>query len=141
MPVDVDVLRARISEINFIMNELQRLTSKPFMQLSVDEKYSMRYNVIVLVESIISLCIHIAIEAYSKTPASYREAIKIIAEKLNLPCVKDLTSMVGLRNILIHRYWLVDDEKIYEAVKDDFKCVRELIGKVMEAFPIEHQLL
>ncbi|MCR6623589.1 MAG: DUF86 domain-containing protein [archaeon YNP-LCB-024-027] len=49
--------------------------------------------------------------------------------------------MVGLRNILMHRYWLVDDEKIYEAVKDDFKCVRELIGKVMEAFPIEHQLL
>jgi uncharacterized protein YutE (UPF0331/DUF86 family) len=140
MPVNVDVLRARISEINFIMNELQRLTSKPFMQLSVDEKYSMRYNVIVLVESMISLCIHIAIEAYSKTPASYREAIKIIAEKLNLPYVKDLTSMVGLRNILIHRYWLVD-EKIYEAVKDDFKCLRELIGKVMEAFPIEHQLL
>jgi len=54
MPVDVDVLRARISEINFIMNELQRLTSKPFMQ------------------SIVSLCIHIAVEAYSKTPASYR---------------------------------------------------------------------
>jgi uncharacterized protein YutE (UPF0331/DUF86 family) len=49
--------------------------------------------------------------------------------------------MVGLRNILMHCYWLVDDEKIYEAVKDDFKCVRELIGKVMEAFPIEHQLL
>jgi hypothetical protein len=38
MPMDADVLRARISEINFIMNELQRLTSKPFMQLSVDEK-------------------------------------------------------------------------------------------------------
>ena len=140
MPVNVDVLRARISEINFIMNELQRLTSKPFMQLSVDEKYSMRYNVIVLVESIISPCIHIAIEAYSKTPASYREAIKIIAGKLNLSCVKDLTSTVGLRNVLIHRYWLVD-EKIYEAVKDNFKCVRELLSKVMEAFPIEHQLL
>jgi uncharacterized protein YutE (UPF0331/DUF86 family) len=49
--------------------------------------------------------------------------------------------MVGLGNILIHRYWLVDDEKIYEAVRDDFKCVGELLSKVMEAFPIEHQLL
>jgi uncharacterized protein YutE (UPF0331/DUF86 family) len=48
--------------------------------------------------------------------------------------------MVGLRNILMHCYWLVD-EKIYEAIKDDFKCVRELLSKVMEAFPIEHQLL
>jgi len=40
--------------------------------------------------------------------------------------------MVGLRNILMHRYWLVDDERIYEAVKDDFKCVREHNGIFLE---------
>lgn len=33
MPVDADVLRNRISEINFTISELQRLTSKPFVQL------------------------------------------------------------------------------------------------------------
>jgi len=137
LPVDLAVLKARISEIAFAMNELRRLTSKPFAQLDIDEKYSMRYNVIVLVESIVSLCMHIAAERYAKAPGSYKEAIKLVAERLHLSCVNDLTSMVGLRNILIHRYWSVDDEKVYEAVKADFKCVEELLSKVRELFLVE----
>jgi uncharacterized protein YutE (UPF0331/DUF86 family) len=95
MPIDSDVLKARISEITFVMNELRRLISKPFAQLSVDEKYSIRYNVIVLVESIVSLCMRIATEAYAKTQESYREAVKVVAERLNMSCINDLTSMVG----------------------------------------------
>ncbi|MEM2089443.1 MAG: hypothetical protein QXF52_12400 [Thermoproteota archaeon] len=57
MPVDGDVLRSRISDVNSTISELQRLASKPFMQLSIDEKYSIRYNIVVLVESVVSICI------------------------------------------------------------------------------------
>ncbi|MCX8189431.1 MAG: hypothetical protein N3F64_06935 [Nitrososphaeria archaeon] len=77
MSIDKDVLKARLSEIYFTMNELQRLTSKPFNQLNVDGKYSMRYNIIVLAESIVSLCMHISTEVYGKTPTSYRDAVNI----------------------------------------------------------------
>ncbi|MEM1558256.1 MAG: DUF86 domain-containing protein [Thermoproteota archaeon] len=138
MPVDSDVLRSRISEINSTISELQRLTSKPFTQLSIDEKYSIRYNIVVLVESIVSLCMHIAVEAYIKTPTTYREAVKIVAERLNLSLAGELEFLVGLRNLLVHRYWTIEDEKVYEAVKNNFKCVEELLGKVREAFPVEH---
>ncbi len=137
MPVDGDILRSRISEINFTISELQRLASKPFTQLSIDEKYSIRYNIVVLVESVVSLCTHIAVEAYVKTPATYREAVKIVAERLNLSFAGELESLVGLRNLLVHRYWTVEDEKVYEAVKNNFKCVEELLEKVREAFPVE----
>jgi hypothetical protein len=40
MPVDSGVLKAKISKVNFAVNELRRLISKPFTQLNVDEKYS-----------------------------------------------------------------------------------------------------
>ncbi|MEM2688064.1 MAG: DUF86 domain-containing protein, partial [Thermoproteota archaeon] len=123
MPVDGDVLRSRISDVNSTISELQRLASKPFMQLSIDEKYSIRYNIVVLVESVVSICMHIAVEAYVKTPATYREAVKIVAERLNLSLAGELESLVGLRNLLVHRYWPVEDEKVYEAVKNNFKCV------------------
>ena len=36
LPIDEDVLRARVSEINFAISELLRLTSKSFVQLSID---------------------------------------------------------------------------------------------------------
>ncbi|MEM2094599.1 MAG: HepT-like ribonuclease domain-containing protein [Candidatus Bathyarchaeia archaeon] len=77
-------------------------------------------------ESIVSLCMHVATEAYGKTPTSYREAVRFIGERLNMPFIRELESLVGLRNLLIHRYWIVEDEKVYEALKTNFKCVEEL---------------
>lgn len=138
LPVDKDVLRVRISEITFTIKELLRLTSKPFVQLSIDEKYSIRYNLIILVESLVSLCMHIAVEAYSRAPSSYREAVRFVAERLGASCVRDLESLVSLRNILVHRYWTVMDEKVYEAVKENFGCIYEFIDKVKEAFKFEN---
>jgi len=138
LPIDEDILRSKISEINFAISELLRLTSKPFVQLSIDEKYSIRYNLIILVESLVSLCMHIAVEAYAKTPLSYREAVKFVTERLSVSCTRDLEALVGLRNILVHRYWTVMDEKVYESIKNDFKCIHELIGKVREVFRLEN---
>jgi uncharacterized protein YutE (UPF0331/DUF86 family) len=64
MPVDEDILRTRISEVRSAVNELKRLAYKEFRSLSLDERYSMRYNMVILVEAIVSLCLHIAVEAY-----------------------------------------------------------------------------
>ncbi|RLI04611.1 DUF86 domain-containing protein, partial [Candidatus Bathyarchaeota archaeon] len=116
------------------IGELQRLTSKPYKKLTVDEKYSIRYNVVVLVESLVSMCIHVAVEVYAKKPVSYREAVRVVAERLGLVQVNNLESLVGLRNLLIHRYWTVEDEKVYRDVKTNFKCVEEFLSRVEEVF-------
>ncbi|MBS7620798.1 DUF86 domain-containing protein [Candidatus Bathyarchaeota archaeon] len=31
--------------------------------------------------------------------------------------------MVRLRNLLVHRYWIIDDNQVYNAIKGDFKAV------------------
>ena len=132
MPVDPDVLRSRISEVRLCLSELRRLVLRPFKELSLDERYSMRYNLIVLVESLVSLCMHICIEAYDFKPGSYREAVRIVSERL---CLRNnINSLIGLRNILVHRYWRVDDERVYFEVKENFKSIEELLGKVEEVF-------
>jgi len=134
LPVDADILKTRISDIRSSIRELQRLTSKPFVQLGIDERYSLRYNIIVLVEALVSLCTHIAIEEYMKTPSTYREAVQIVAEKIGLDCISELESLVGLRHLLVHRYWIIEDEKVYSAVKEDFKCVEEFLSRVEDVF-------
>ena len=134
MPVDVDLVRNKIDDIKFSIEELKRLTSKDFVDIGVDERYSIRYNIIVLVESLVSLCMHIAVEAYGKTPSSYRESVRFIAERLNMGCISDLESVVGLRNLLIHRYWTVDDERVYESVKENFHCIEGLLKRIEETY-------
>jgi uncharacterized protein YutE (UPF0331/DUF86 family) len=39
--------------------------------------------------------------------------------------------IIKLRNLLVHRYWVVDDKIIYDAIKRDFKYVEEFIKRVL----------
>jgi len=134
VPVDLDVVRSRVSDIKASIRELHRLTSKRYDELSVDEKYSMRYNVIVLVEALVALCSHVAVEELGRVPRSYRESVRIVAEHLGIPCVGDLEALVGLRNLLIHRYQVILDDKVYSFIKEDFKCLHRLIEEVMKRY-------
>ncbi|MFZ8791136.1 MAG: HepT-like ribonuclease domain-containing protein [Thermosphaera aggregans] len=39
--------------------------------------------------------------------------------------------IIKLRNLFVHRYWVVDDKVIYDAIKKDFKYVEEFIERVL----------
>ncbi|MCD6458231.1 MAG: DUF86 domain-containing protein [Thermoproteales archaeon] len=134
MPIDIDVIENRISDIKKTIQELHRLTTKQYEKLSMDEKYSIRYNVIVLVEALVALCSHISIEDLDKTPQSYKESVRIVAEHFSLPCTEDLEALVGLRNLLIHRYHVILDRKIYFFIKEDFECLYKLIEEVEKKY-------
>ena len=43
---------------------------------------------------------------------------------------RDVLSIVRLRNLLVHRYWVIDDAKIYSSVKKDFKRIVSVVRKV-----------
>ena len=43
----------------------------------------------------------------------------------------DIVSLFKLRNLLVHRYWIIDDEKIYHNVKRDFKNILDFIERVV----------
>ena len=132
MPVDVDVVRSRLSDVRGFIAEARRIASKEYSKLCVDERYALRYCVIALVEALVALCTHVAVEELGREPRTYRESVRLVAEHLGVECRDSLEALVGLRNILIHRYRVVDDERIYKLVKKDFKCVEELLRRVVE---------
>ena len=132
MPVDVDVVRSRLSDVRGFIAEARRIASKEYSKLCVDERYALRYCVIALVEALVALCTHVAVEELGREPRTYRESVRLVAEHLGVECRDSLEALVGLRNILIHRYRVVDDERIYKSVKKDFKCVEELLRRVVE---------
>ena len=132
MPIDKEVVKARINELIGAINELKRLTSKPFIEMNIDEVYSMRYNIIVLAESLASICLHLALEFYGMRPRSNTECVREVCQRINLYCCKDLEDLIRLRNIITHRYWMVKDDQIYRDIKNDFECIFEFIRKVEE---------
>ncbi len=127
MPIDLDVVKSRLDDIRFSITEVLRITRKPYDELSIDEKYAIRYVIIVLVESLVALCTHIAREEFGYRPKSYVDAVVFVCERFQVPCTRDLVNLVRLRNLLVHRYWVIDDRLIYENVRRNFTCVLKFI--------------
>jgi uncharacterized protein YutE (UPF0331/DUF86 family) len=78
MPVNTQHLKQRISEILEAKSELVRLTSKPSSKLSLEEKYAIRYQIIVLAEGLGSICVQVATEDFKLEPKSCSECFKLL---------------------------------------------------------------
>jgi uncharacterized protein YutE (UPF0331/DUF86 family) len=138
MPVDASQLKQRITEVLDAKAELKRLTLKPYAKLSMDEKYAVRYHVIVLAEALGGMCLHVAKEDLKQEPLSYSECFRLLDEEgICGNCAKDLTAIVRLRNLLTHRYWAIDDKQVYDSVKDDFRGVDKFVESVQEKYAVD----
>ncbi len=78
-------------------------------------RFSLRYSVIVAVEAAADLAIAILGEKFGVEVHSYREAFLRLAEKriISAGTAESMARMVGLRNLIVHRYWVVEDLKIF----------------------------
>jgi len=132
--VDIGYLKGRIEEVRRTIGELSRLASRPYAEMGLDEKYSMRYQLVVLVEAMGDIGMHIAIEDLGSEPRSYAECFKLLEAGGLIGSAEDLVKMVRLRNLLVHRYWIIDDARVYRAVKEDFEHLLEFVKKVEEKY-------
>lgn len=128
--MEIGYLKGRIEEVRRTVGEISRLASKPYAEMGLDEKYSMRYQLVVLVEAMGDIGMHIAIEDLGSEPRSYAECFKLLEAGGLIESAEDLVKMVRLRNLLVHRYWIIDDARVYRAVKEDFEHLLEFVKKV-----------
>ncbi|MEM3696687.1 MAG: HepT-like ribonuclease domain-containing protein [Candidatus Bathyarchaeia archaeon] len=136
MPINIDQLKQRINEILESETEIKRLTSKSYTKMSIEEKYAVRYHIIVTAEALGSICLQIAMEDLKLAPQSYSECFKIMEKEGICDCAKDLIALMRLRNLLTHRYWITDDAKIYDSIKNNFKAVDRFLKSVKEKYAI-----
>jgi uncharacterized protein YutE (UPF0331/DUF86 family) len=137
MGVDIEYLKSRIKEVQESINEARRIVFKQYIELNVDEKYSLRYQLIVLVEALGSICLHIAIEDLGKEPESYSECFKLLENRSIFIRAEEIIKLVRLRNLLVHRYWDIDDAKIYNSIKGNFKAIEQLIERIRERYGLQ----
>jgi uncharacterized protein YutE (UPF0331/DUF86 family) len=100
--------------------------------------YALRYLLIEAVEAMANICNHLLARITGQVPKGYPDcfeklsAAKIITEELS----EKLTKAASLRNILIHKYWEIDNRRVFRSTKEnigDFeqylRQVNEFIGK------------
>jgi len=126
--VNRDFLRELYSDVRESISFVVNLTSKPYEELSDIEKFAVRYHIIVIAEALIAMVLHIVRRKYNFKPKTPIHAISFLKETLSIP---EETSVVKLRNLLVHRYWIIDDRKIYESIKNNFDKILNFIERMM----------
>lgn len=81
----------------------------------VDE-WGLRYGLFESIQIIIDLACHIAAEKNLGVPKNYSDCISLLISNkyLKQDLGKKIISMIGLRNLLIHEYGIIEIEKLWE---------------------------
>jgi len=124
-----ELIEARIREINDALQVLKGILVKRFEELTVYERLSLRYLVIQLVEASASICMRILLSVYDEVVEGFPHCFIRLGVKgvLSESLASRLASAARLRNLLVHRYWVISDERVYESVKSGLKDFEEFI--------------
>jgi uncharacterized protein YutE (UPF0331/DUF86 family) len=123
-----DKIATLVSELRRAVDRLESLRdigSGVFLS-DPDKTGSAKYNFIVAIEAAIDICNHIISQNGFRAPEDYADTFQVLSEHgaFDKEFSKSLKEMARFRNRLVHLYWEVDDENIYEILRtrlSDFK--------------------
>lgn len=138
MAVDKHNIAEKISDIQSSIGKIEQYADMDEKQFLVnDEKIAAaKYHLIAIIEGCISICTHISAKEIHKVPGGYAACFKILSDNKILPeqLADNLAKMTGFRNLLIHRYWEIEDKKVYQYLKTEMANIREYVKIVAERY-------
>jgi uncharacterized protein YutE (UPF0331/DUF86 family) len=134
---NLDRIRNIVGEINAAFAKLEKIKklSKEEFLVSPEKIDSAKYNLIVVMEGALDICNHIAVKAGGHAPKSYADCFAILEElKVLSPGLSTkLKLMAKFRNLLVHLYWKVDNDRVYDIIKQDISSISEYL-KVVDSY-------
>ncbi len=136
--IDKEYIRNVISEISEGLEEIKELTSTNIDDFirSRSKRFAMRYSIILVVEAATDLGIMILRQVFNEDARSYREVFLKLAEKgvIHLDVAEKMASLASLRNMIVHRYWGIDDARIYREARGSGISIIEKFIKEVEDY-------
>jgi len=134
--INPNLIGTKISEIQQSLERLGDISSKgkeAFLKES-NLRDSAKYRLITAIEAAISICNHIAARKFKRAPQSYSDCFMILHELgvISGDLAKRLGDMARFRNMLVHIYWEINDEKIYTILTGELVDLENYIKEIVE---------
>ena len=91
-------------------------------------------NIQVAIQSVLDICNHAVADMKLEVPDEEKQAFQILASHKMIPArlAKTLTSMAGMRNVLVHEYLEVDHARLYAVMRDQLGDFEKLIRAILK---------
>lgn len=132
--INIEKIKTLEKDILDCIMELKNIISTGEENFLKDKNiiYSLRYLLIEIVESMASICNHIITRIKGEIPEGYPDCFEKMAKNriINEKLAANLKKIAKLRNILIHKYWQIDDSKLFNSVKENIDDFEEFLKQV-----------
>jgi uncharacterized protein YutE (UPF0331/DUF86 family) len=129
MSLNPDLIRARCAEIEESVARLERFQSLSREKFLADQDTIdiACHRLLIAVEAALALCNHVSAKRLRKVPEEYAECFALLHEVGLIPAdlMRRLQQMARFRNLLVHMYWKVDYEQVYDVVMKSLKDLRD----------------
>ena len=133
--INPNLVATKISEIQQSLERLDSITSKGRDVFLTDPNLidSAKYRLITAIEAAISICNHIIARKFKRVPESYSDCFTILHEcsVITAELAEKLGNMARFRNMLVHIYWEIDDEKIFDILTSDLVDFENYIKEIV----------
>jgi uncharacterized protein YutE (UPF0331/DUF86 family) len=131
-----------IADIAMARGEIERLVAVDQATFFSDSRnvFSVRYLIIQTVEAMTDLCQHMLARTRGIPCEGYIDCIVKAGEHgiISVALAERLRRLAALRNILVHRYWNIDDTRVYIETKanvSDLTTFSDEIEALVRALP------
>lgn len=134
MNINIEKTKKLLSEANRSLNILKGLAKLDRVQIVENDANldRVKYNFIIVIQSLIDICNHIVAKGHGRVPEDYGDCFKSLSELgvIDSNLAARLSKMAGFRNLLIHLYWQVDDNKVYEILRTNLEDIDDFLEKI-----------
>jgi len=139
--MDKELIQRLLSEAHNNVDMVEKIVNMNIEDFLSDFRniLSLRHLIVQLAEILCDICLHIAIRDFGQKPETYTDCIDILKLKrvISEDTARAMKNLVRLRNRIVHRYWTIDDSRLYNetkniglsAYKKFLREVEEYVGK------------
>jgi len=138
--INIEKIKTLEKDLLDTISEIKSLISLEEEAFLKDRKniYTLRYLLIEAVEAMANICNHILTRLKGQVPKGYPDCFEKLSDAgiITKELGNKLRKVASLRNIIIHKYWEIDDRKVFNSAKvniNDFeeflKQINEILGK------------
>jgi uncharacterized protein YutE (UPF0331/DUF86 family) len=133
--VDRDKIEGLIRHLQEYNAILKETTNQPEEDYLNDPKMigSTRYYLQISIETCINIANHMIATQRLRAPKDYKDSFQVLYETkiLSDEITRKMKEVAGLRNLLVHIYWDVDDRMIYESIQSELNDFEDFITEIM----------
>ena len=115
------------------LGELAGMNKEEFLK-DVHRVASAKYHLLVAIEAAIDMCNHVIAQNRLRTPEDYADTFRVMHEAgaFSDELFSRLVEMARFRNRLVHIYWEVDDELVYQILREDISDLEDFMEQFLE---------